>query len=114
VLAIMVRSIAVRLLLMPVLGVAACAQRPPIRLNPPVAQHSQPRRMVRPVQPAPAGRQAEAAPPAISERSCASPSLGGLTAPRKDELFRQFAAAEGQAPPVAAPPRPAACQAAGP
>lgn len=91
------RSVAVRLLLLPVLGVAACQSGPPIRLNPVKAQYAPmaQRRVARamPAAPAPvlSTRQAAAA-----GKSCTSPVLQGMTGERKDELFRQFAAAEGQ------------------
>lgn len=108
------RSVAVRLLLLPILGVAACQSGPPIRLNPvkgqyaPTAQRRVARAM--PAAPAPVRSTRQAAVPAAG-RSCTSPVLQGLTGERKDELFRQFAAAEGQpAGSGAAGASPAACQ----
>ena len=111
------RSVAVRLLLLPVLGVAACQSGPPIRLNPVKAQYAPQRRVARamPAAPAPVPSTRQAAVPAAG-RSCTSSVLQGLTGERKEELVRQFAAAEeqpagsGAAGSGAAGAGPAACQ----
>lgn len=99
--------------MLPVLGPAACAPpAPPIRLNPTQAiilsPPLPPRRVMRAVpapvtasQPARAARQPEEA----GEQACASPALQGLTPPRKAELFRRFAELEGR--PVGDAPVPA-------
>jgi hypothetical protein len=85
------------LLLLPVVGPAACAPpAPPIRLNPPQGFMLSPvppsRKAVRTATaPRPARPSAEA-----GEQPCVSPALQGLTAPRKAELFRQFAELEGK------------------
>ena len=85
------------LLLLPVVGPAACAPpAPPIRLNPPQGFILSPvppsRKAVRTATaPRPARPSAEA-----GEQPCVSPALQGLTAPRKAELFRQFAELEGK------------------
>ena len=82
-------------LLLPALGLVGCAPSgPPIKLNPPQAQYA-PRRVVRAASAVPArpNRRASADP---ARQACASPALQGLTAPRKAELFRQFAQLQGQ------------------
>jgi len=94
------------LLLLPAVGPAACApSAPPIRLNPPQGFALSPvpslRKVVRTASPPrPARSSAEA-----REQPCTSPALQGLTAPRKAELFRQFAELEGK--PVGNVPVPA-------
>jgi len=96
-------------LLLPVLGLAGCGpSEPPIKLNPPQAL-SAPRRVVRaaPAQPARSARRPLADP---ARQACASPALQGLTAPRKAELFRQFAESQGQqAADIPAPAGPPPC-----
>lgn len=84
-------------LLLPVVGMAACTPpAPPIRLNPPQGFTLSPVPPSRKV-----GRAASAPRPTKSsaearEQPCASPDLQGMTAPRKAELFRQFAELEGK------------------
>jgi hypothetical protein len=84
-------------LLLSVVGPAGCApSAPPIRLNPPQGF------TLLPVPPSrKAVRTAAALRPArpsaeAREQPCVSPALQGLTAPRKAELFRQFAELEGK------------------
>ncbi len=93
-------------LLLPVIGQAACTPpAPPIRLNPQqgftLSPPAPPRKVVRTASAShPAKSSAEA-----REQHCAPPALQGLTAPRKAELFRQFAELEGK--PVGDAPIPA-------
>ncbi len=100
------RKIRKVVLLLPVIGPAACTPpAPPVRLNPPQGFTLSPvppsRKVVRTASaPRPAKLSAEA-----REQPCASPALQGLTAPRKAELFRQFAELEGK--PVGDAPVPA-------
>lgn len=86
-----IRFAAFPLLLLPVLGLSACAARPPIRLNP-VAARALPRHVVRaPAKAQPPGLAAEAEP-----QACTSPALQRLTETRKAELFEQFEAQQGR------------------
>lgn len=93
-------------LLLPVVGSAACTPlAPPIRLNLPqgfTLSPAPPSRKV--VRRASAPRSAKLLAEA-PEQPCVSPALRGLTAPRKAELFRQFAELEGK--PVGDAPVPA-------
>ena len=93
-------------LLLPVVGLAACTPpAPPIRLNPPQGFTLSPVPLSRKaVRRASAPRTAQL-PAEAREQPCASPARQGLTAPRKAELFRQFAALEGK--PVGDAPVPA-------
>ncbi len=94
------------LLLLPVIGPAAYTPpAPPIRLNPPqgfMLSPAPPSRKVVRAASAPRVARLSAEP---QEQVCASPALQGLTAPRKAELFRQFAELEGK--PVGDAPVPA-------
>ena len=84
-------------LVFPVVGLAACTPpAPPIRLNPPqgfTLSPVPPSRKVARTASAPRSAKASAE---AREQPCASPALQGLTAPRKAELFRQFAELEGK------------------
>lgn len=91
-------------LLLPALGLAGCGPSgPPIKLNPPQALYV-PRRVVR-TAPAASARSARRLPADTARQACASLALQSLTAPRKAELFRQFAESQGQ--PAADAPAPA-------
>ena len=100
-----------RLILLPLLCLAACAHEQPIRVAPLSIHLSPPRYAARAVQPV------HAAP-----SPCARPAARKLTRVRKDELFRQFAAQDGPRDDAPAPDdsplrpakaRQAACRAAG-
>ncbi|MGI4940519.1 MAG: hypothetical protein ACRYHQ_08150 [Janthinobacterium lividum] len=99
-------------LLLPLVGQAACTPpAPPIRLNPPqgfaLSPVSPSRKIVRTASaPRPGKVLADA-----QGQPCTSTALHGLTAPRKAELFRQFAELEGKPvedapPPASLPPCP--------
>ncbi len=91
---------------LPMLGLAGCAAPRPeyIKLNPPQALPPPP------VRPAARSATARPRPPRPSgdaaDPSCAPPGVQALPAPRKAELFRQFAALQG-APVDSAAPAPA-------
>ena len=95
-----------KLILLPLLSLAACAHGPPIRLSPASATVAVPRH----------DAHATLAAQITGSRSpCAGPASRRLTRARKDELFRQFAADDGQPhdppPPAKAPT--SACRTAG-
>ncbi len=100
-----------RLILLPLLCLAACVRQQPIRLSPVVAYSLPERHVARAIQPA------HAAP----HPSCDGPTSRRLTRERKRELFRQFAAqgqsaAQDSQPDDAPPPaeaRKPACRTAG-
>ena len=87
------------------LGLTACETRPPIRLHPLAAARPRAHPSVRTaaVPSAPRVRTTEEGP-----QACTSSALEGLSGARKAELFRRFAAEEGQpggAPAQAGPAR---------
>ena len=84
-------------LLLPVVVPAACTPpAPPIRLNPPQGFALSPLPPSRKVVRTAAAPRAAKSSAEAREQPCASPALQGLTAPRKAELFRQFAELEGK------------------
>ena len=93
-----------KLILLPLLSLAACVYQPPIRLNPAVAV---PRHVA---------HDTLATHLTASRPPCAGPAPRRLTRARKDELFRQFAEHDGRPdePPPPAKAQVPACRTAGP
>ncbi len=96
-----------KVILLPLLCVAACVRGPPIVLRPASIYLSPPRDVAR-----------AAAPTHIATAPrlpCTGPVARRLTRARKDELFRQFTSQDGQPddPPTPAKAPTAACRTAG-
>ena len=95
-----------KLILLPLLSLAACVHEPPIRLSPASTTLAVPRHVA---------HDTLATHLAASRSPCTGPASRRLTKARKDELFRQFAAHDGrpdEPPPPAKAPMPA-CRTAG-